>query len=35
MGNWAAGLSPQAGQMAESILRSKPHPEHGYRACLA
>lgn len=32
--NWAAALSPKAGQVAESILRSKPHPEHGYRTCL-
>ncbi len=31
---WAGGISPAAAEVAERILLSKPHPEHGYRACL-
>jgi transposase len=31
---WAGGISPAAAEVAEKILVSKPHPEHGYRACL-
>ena len=31
---WARSVSPHAGDLAEKILASKPHPEHSYRACL-
>lgn len=31
---WAAGIGPSVGEAVETILDSKPHPEHGYRACL-
>jgi transposase len=31
---WAATVSPAAAQVAERIMLAKPHPEHGYRACL-
>lgn len=31
---WAAGIGPSVAEAAEVILDSKPHPEHGYRACL-
>jgi transposase len=32
--SWAATVSPAVAEVAETILRSRPHPEHGYRACL-
>ena len=31
---WASGVGPAVGEVAEKILLAKPHPEHGYRACL-
>lgn len=31
---WAGTVSPTTAELAERILLSKPHPEHGYRACL-
>jgi transposase len=31
---WAGTISPASAELAERILLSKPHPEHGYRACL-
>ena len=31
---WARTVSPQAADLAEKMLASKPHPEHSYRACL-
>ena len=32
--NWAASIGPAVAEVADTILRSRPHPEHGYRACL-
>lgn len=31
---WAGTIGSEVGAVAEQILNSKPHPEHGYRACL-
>jgi transposase len=31
---WADTIGPAAAAVAEQIMVSKPHPEHGYRACL-
>lgn len=31
---WAASIGPQVAEVADTILRTRPHPEHGYRACL-
>lgn len=31
---WAATVGPQAATLIETLLREKPHPEQGYRACL-
>lgn len=31
---WAGTVGPEAGEMVQKILDSRPHPEHGYRACL-
>jgi transposase len=31
---WGASIAPPVGSVVESILRDKPHPEQGYRACL-
>ncbi|MHB1501846.1 MAG: Mu transposase domain-containing protein [Candidatus Dormibacteria bacterium] len=31
---WAATAGPAAAELAETILRTRPHPEQGYRACL-
>jgi transposase len=31
---WARTVGPETGELAERLLRSKPHPEHAYRACL-
>ncbi|MGH7920848.1 MAG: IS21 family transposase [Candidatus Dormibacteraceae bacterium] len=31
---WAGKISPSTAAAVEAILLSKPHPEHGYRACL-
>lgn len=32
--DWAASIGPQVAEVADTILRTRPHPEHGYRACL-
>lgn len=32
--SWAATIGPSAAQLAEEILRRRPHPEQGYRSCL-
>ena len=34
MVNWAHTIGPNTAQLFENILRSKPHPEMGYRSCL-
>lgn len=31
---WGQSVSPGVGEVVETILRTRPHPEHGYRACL-
>ncbi len=31
---WAAKTGPATGRVAAEILRSRPHPEQGYRSCL-
>ena len=31
---WGATIGPSVAELMETILRSRPHPEHGYRACL-
>jgi hypothetical protein len=31
---WAESIGPQCGRAVTSILKDKPHPEQGYRACL-
>ncbi|HEX4216701.1 MAG TPA: hypothetical protein VIA06_25575 [Candidatus Dormibacteraeota bacterium] len=31
---WAGTVGPEVAAVAEQILLSRPHPEHGYRACL-
>ena len=31
---WAATAGPAVAELAETILRTRPHPEQGYRACL-
>jgi transposase len=31
---WGATIGPSVAELMEAILRSRPHPEHGYRACL-
>jgi transposase len=32
--NWGASIGANTGAVVEHLLRSKPHPEQGYRACL-
>ncbi len=32
--DWAAGIGPAVGQVVDRQLTDRPHPEHGYRACL-
>jgi transposase len=32
--DWASKTGPRTGELVQRILDSKPHPEHGYRACL-
>jgi hypothetical protein len=32
--SWAAKTGPATGHVVEAILKSRPHPEQGYRACL-
>lgn len=31
---WATNVGPHTAQLVETILRERPHPEQGYRACL-
>jgi hypothetical protein len=31
---WAATVGPAAAEVTRRILETRPHPEHGYRACL-
>lgn len=31
---WGESIGPSTGAIVEHLLRSKPHPEQGYRACL-
>lgn len=31
---WGESIGPSAGAVVEHLLRSKPHPEQGYRTCL-
>jgi transposase len=31
---WASKTGPHTAQLVERILEERPHPEHGYRACL-
>jgi transposase len=32
--SWGASIGPPVAELVETILNSRPHPEHGYRACL-
>jgi transposase len=32
--NWGADIGPSTGTLVKYLLENKPHPEHGYRACL-
>lgn len=32
--NWGASIGVNTGALVEHLLKSKPHPEQGYRACL-
>lgn len=32
--NWAADIGPATREVVQRQLRDRPHPEHGYRACL-
>lgn len=32
--HWAGTIGPQCAKAVETIIRSRPHPEQGYRACL-
>jgi transposase len=31
---WGASVGPPVAELVETILTTRPHPEHGYRACL-
>jgi transposase len=31
---WGASIGPPVAELVEMILNTRPHPEHGYRACL-
>lgn len=33
--SWAKTIGPSTGDVVEHILKSKPHPEWGYRSCMA
>jgi transposase len=33
--SWAASIGPSVGSVVERILADKPHPEQGYRSCMA
>ena len=32
---WASEIGPSAARLVEQIMRDRPHPEQGYRSCLA
>jgi transposase len=32
---WATELGPRTGALVDAIMRDRPHPEQGYRSCLA
>jgi transposase len=34
LASWAASVGQPVAQLVETILNTRPHPEHGYRACL-
>jgi transposase len=31
---WGRSIGPAVAELVETILNTRPHPEHGYRACL-
>jgi hypothetical protein len=31
---WTRGVGANTAQLVETILRERPHPEHGYRTCM-
>ena len=31
---WGASIGPSVAELVETMLTTRPHPEHGYRACL-
>jgi transposase len=31
---WGRSVGPPVGELVEKILNTRPHPEHGYRACM-
>jgi transposase len=31
---WGASVGPSVAELIETMLCTRPHPEHGYRACL-
>ncbi|MBV9598151.1 MAG: transposase [Chloroflexi bacterium] len=31
---WGRSVGPPVGELVERILNTRPHPEHGYRACM-
>jgi transposase len=31
---WGRSVGPAVGELVETILNTRPHPEHGYRACM-
>jgi transposase len=33
--SWAASIGPSVASVVEHILSDKPHPEQGYRSCMA
>jgi transposase len=34
MVRWAAGIGEETSALVEHVMRTKPHPEQGYRSCL-
>jgi transposase len=32
--NWAKKSGPQTAELVENLMRSRPHPEQGFRSCL-
>lgn len=32
--SWARAIGPRTAELVEELIRQRPHPEHGYRACL-